>query len=63
MDNQEKTISSTLFGNENTSFNTFFHADGIDLSFVNNEESKDFNIEMLNKMESEFLKRVEILLQ
>ena len=31
--------------------------------FVNNEESKDFNIEMLNKMESEFLKRVEILLQ
>jgi len=62
-DNQEKTISSTLFGNENTSFNTFFHADGIDLSFVNTPGSNDFNIEMFNKMESEFLKRVEILLQ
>lgn len=63
IDNQEKTISSTLFGNENTSFNTFFHADGIDLSFVNTQESKEFNIEMFNKMEIEFLKRVEILLQ
>lgn len=59
IENQEKMICTSLFGNKNSFFKTAFLTDGIDLSSVEIDNTKEHNLNMFREMENEFLKRVE----